>query len=99
MSARQLDQISGIPWLNIALEQFLEVPRGAPALLELFFKSGVRGQLNQWLGSSWTASYNVRSNVAGVLEEYGKDRPSVSKTELMVLALSASRVTMDADTN
>jgi hypothetical protein len=34
-----------------------------------------------------------------VLEEYGKDRPSVSKTELMVLALSASRVTMNADTN
>jgi hypothetical protein len=42
--------MSGIPWLNIALEQFLEVPRGAAALLELFFKSGVRRQLNQWLG-------------------------------------------------
>ncbi len=96
--ARQLDQISGVPWLNIALEQFLEVPRGAPALLDLSFKSGVRRQLNQWLESPWTASYDV-PNVAGVLEEYGKDRPSVSKTELMVLALSASRVTMNADTN
>ncbi len=36
--------------------------------------------------------YNVTSKVAGVLEEYGKDRPSTSKTELMVLALSDRRV-------
>ncbi len=36
--------------------------------------------------------YNVPSKVAGVLEEYGKDRPSTSKTELMVLALSDRRV-------
>jgi hypothetical protein len=35
-----------------------------------------------------TRSHNARSNVAGVLEEYGKERPSTSKTELMVLALS-----------
>ena len=28
--------------------------------------------------------------VAGVLEEYGRDRPSTSKAELMVLALSAT---------
>ena len=31
---------------------------------------------------------NAPSKVAGVLEEYGKERPRTSKTELMVLALS-----------
>ena len=32
-------------------------------------------------------STRAPSNVAGVLEEYGKERPSTSKAELMVLAL------------
>jgi hypothetical protein len=35
---------------------------------------------------------NAPSKVAGVLEEYGKERPSTSKAELIVLALSDGRV-------
>lgn len=44
--------------------------------------------MNQGLLWSETESHNAPSYVAGVLEEYGKERPSTSKAELMVLALS-----------
>jgi hypothetical protein len=76
-----------VPWLDITLEQFLEIARGARTLFEFFFRNRVcSGESKEDHNS-----YNARSNVAGVLEEYGKERPSTSKTELMVLALHIPR--------
>ena len=42
--------------------------------------------------SSGISLHGAPAYVAGVLEEYGRDRPSTSKAELMVLALSATSV-------
>jgi hypothetical protein len=78
----------GVPWLDIMLEQLLEIPRGPLTLLEFFFEPDalvtprIRGLHH----------INAPSKVAGVLEEYGKERPSTSRIELMVLALSDGRV-------
>jgi hypothetical protein len=65
----------------------------AARLHSLSFSSNHAYFVESVIQASWIeSSHNARSNVAGVLEEYGKERPSTSKTELIVLALSAAEL-------
>jgi hypothetical protein len=94
----------GMPY-SIVIEQKTGAYRGlisrsrsilryaAARLHSLSFSSNQAYFVESALQASWIElSHNARSNVAGVLEEYGKERPSTSKTELIVLALSAAEL-------